>query len=80
MRDSKIYALLVAVLTADGALLSNLHFEIDYIGGYTDVWKEFYKRADELKDVDVFDSISAPFARGIGEHGFIYVYRIQRIS
>ena len=80
MRESKVYALLVAVLTANGELLSNLHFEIDYIGGEKDVWKEFFERADELKDVDVFDSLTSPFARGIGKHGFVYVYRIHRIS
>ena len=77
----KYYALLVATLTKDGRLLSNIHFDVDYIGGENDTWQEFYKRANELYDVDLFDSISAPFARGVDpESGFIKVYRIQRIK
>lgn len=75
------YALLVATLTPEGHLLSNLHVEVDCIGSEKDVWNEFYKRAEELYDVDLFDSVSAPFARGIDPiTGFIKVYRIQRIS
>ena len=74
-------ALLVVTLTDDGRLLSNLHFEIDYIGREYDVWQEFYKRANELYDVDLFDSISAPFAKGVDpESGFIKVYRIQFLN
>ena len=71
-------ALLVVTLTDDGRLLSNIHFDIDYIGREDDVWQEFYKRANELYDVDLFDSISAPFAKGVDpESGFVKVYRIQ---
>lgn len=74
-------ALLVVTLTDDGRLLSNIHFDIDYIGREDDVWQEFYKRANELYDVDLFDSISAPFAKGIDpESGFIKVYRIQFLN
>ena len=77
----KYYALLVATLTKDGRLLSNIHFNVDYIGRENDTWQEFYKRANELYDVDLFDSISAPFARGVDpESGFIKVYRIQYLS
>lgn len=75
------YALLSATLTTDGHLLSNIHFEINYIGNERNVWREFYRRAEELGNVDLFDSISAPFARGIDpEYGFVKVYRIQRIK
>ena len=75
------YALLSATLTTDGQLLSNLHFEINYIGNERNVWNEFYRRAKKLGDVDLFDSISAPFARGIDpKYGFVKVYRIQRIK
>jgi len=74
-------ALLVVTLTDDGHLLSNIHFDIDFIGAEDVVWKEFYKRANELYDVDLFDSISAPFARGVDpESGFIKVYRIQFLN
>ena len=74
-------ALLVVTLTDDGRLLSNIHFDIDYIGREDDVWQEFYKRANELYDVDLFDSISAPFAKGVDpESGFIKVYRIQFLN
>ena len=74
-------ALLVATLTNDGRLLSNLHFDVDYIGGEKDTWREFYKRANELYNVDLFDSVSAPVARGVDpESGFIKVYRIQYLS
>lgn len=81
MAKTKTFALLVATLTKDGHLLSNLHFEIDCIGNERYVWSEFYKRADGLHYVDLFDSISAPFARGVNpESGFVEVYRIQQIN
>ena len=77
----RLAALLVVTLTDDGLLLSNIHFDIDYIGGESDVWQEFYKRANELYNLDLFDSISAPFARGVDpESGFVKVYRIQFLN
>ena len=79
-KDMNECALLVATLTHDGKLLSNLHFGICYIGSEEDVWNEFYQRAGDLVNVDLFDSVSAPFARGINENGFTEVYRIQHID
>lgn len=75
------YALLEATLNPRGELLSNLHFGVIFIGSERKTWEELRACASELRNVDFFESISTPFARGIDpETGFIMVYRIQRLD
>ena len=75
------WALLRATLTPSGLLLSNVHFEVVYIGSENAVWKKFYEYAYQLENVDIMDPPSVMTARGIDpEYGFEIVYRTQRIS
>ena len=75
-------ALLEATLTPSGGmLLSNLHFQILYIGNERDIWDKFYQYAYELHNADIMANPGAPTARGIDpEYGFEKVYRIQYLS